>query len=423
MEKWNFPSNNFGTVTGIGEAGIETFNGSPYVSLTREICQNSMDARMDESKPVIVEFSSFEMGCKSIPDYNGLNNAVRSCLDFWTENHNKKTIDFFNKAVSVMNRDRVMVLRVSDFNTTGLTGSDKEYNTPWQNLVKAAGVSDKGGSAGGSYGIGKSAQFACSDLRTLFYTTVDVNGLEASQGIARLVSFREKSLFGKEKDSITTGIGYYSNDKKNSAIRKCISLQQGYERNVPGTDIYIIGFKKIPTWKDEVITAVLEDFLIALYNRELIVHIDDIEISADTLDSMIEKYKELGNNPYMRGVGSLQFDNPVKTTVEVKIMSVRLFLSDKTKNEYTLVFTPTKDLVGGYLQFFFDGEKNTTRKNDRIPVPISSAIDKNTENVLSCVGNKIQIGDVTARKKGKVKFVIDYDDECAMEVNLYGYPS
>ena len=658
MEKWNFPSNNFGTVTGIGEAGIETFNGSPYVSLTREICQNSMDARMDESKPVIVEFSSFEMGCKSIPDYNGLNNAVRSCLDFWTENHNKKTIDFFNKAVSVMNRDRVMVLRVSDFNTTGLTGSDKEYNTPWQNLVKAAGVSDKGGSAGGSYGIGKSAQFACSDLRTLFYTTVDVDGLEASQGIARLVSFREKSLFGKEKDSITTGIGYYSNDKKNSAIRKCISLQQGYERNVPGTDIYIIGFKKIPTWKDEVITAVLEDFLIALYNRELIVHIDDIEISADTIDSMIEKYKGsakkavnyykvltepntvvinhefpklgtielrvlissglhrcvmmcrrngmkifdqnrisasiqfagvcilkdkninayfremenpqhdkwepyrhntdsetkakknktmlskfikdsvieqgkkttvdevdaegvgefiadidyadtnnqkkeesvssetknieisislprscqkgfehslnsvyeatdtqfgeqteqafgdtgskdfgsnrnvnakgngfgggygdgfgtngLGNNPYMKGVGSLQFDNPVKTTVEVKIMSVRLFLSDKTKNEYTLVFTPTKDLVGGYLQFFFDGEKNTTRKNDRIPVPISSAIDKNTENVLSCVGNKIQIGDVTARKKGKVKFVIDYDDECAMEVNLYGYPS
>ena len=26
---WNFPGNNFGTLSGIGEAGIETFKGSP----------------------------------------------------------------------------------------------------------------------------------------------------------------------------------------------------------------------------------------------------------------------------------------------------------------------------------------------------------------------------------------------------------
>ena len=36
---WNFPSNNFGTVSGIGEAGIETFKGLPYRSLAREICE------------------------------------------------------------------------------------------------------------------------------------------------------------------------------------------------------------------------------------------------------------------------------------------------------------------------------------------------------------------------------------------------
>ena len=27
---WIFPSNNYGIITGIGEAGIETFKGSPY---------------------------------------------------------------------------------------------------------------------------------------------------------------------------------------------------------------------------------------------------------------------------------------------------------------------------------------------------------------------------------------------------------
>ena len=54
---WNFPGNNFGTLSGIGEAGIETFKGSPCRSLAREICQNSLDARLDPGKPVRVEFS------------------------------------------------------------------------------------------------------------------------------------------------------------------------------------------------------------------------------------------------------------------------------------------------------------------------------------------------------------------------------
>ena len=54
---WNFPSNNNGTILGIGEAGIETFKGNLLGSLAREICQNSLDACLDHSKPVRVEFS------------------------------------------------------------------------------------------------------------------------------------------------------------------------------------------------------------------------------------------------------------------------------------------------------------------------------------------------------------------------------
>ncbi|QXM06731.1 hypothetical protein [Crassaminicella indica] len=51
---WNFPSNNFGQLNGISEAGIETFRGSPYSSLAREICQNSLDAILDKDKPEFV---------------------------------------------------------------------------------------------------------------------------------------------------------------------------------------------------------------------------------------------------------------------------------------------------------------------------------------------------------------------------------
>ena len=64
---WTFPSNCYGTLTGIGEAGIETFKGTPYRSLAREICQNSMDACADKTKPVIVEFKSSKIANDAIP--------------------------------------------------------------------------------------------------------------------------------------------------------------------------------------------------------------------------------------------------------------------------------------------------------------------------------------------------------------------
>ena len=48
MIGWNFPSNNNGDINGISNAGIETFKGAPYEALAREICQNSLDAKLDD---------------------------------------------------------------------------------------------------------------------------------------------------------------------------------------------------------------------------------------------------------------------------------------------------------------------------------------------------------------------------------------
>lgn len=294
---WYFPSNNYGTVTGIGEAGIETFRGSPYRSLAREICQNSMDARIDNKNPVIIEFSSFSIPTKNIPGYDNLHEAIKSCLNFWTEQDNKKAIDFFNKAKTTIEHPTIDVLRISDFNTTGLQGSDKEFNTPWHNLVKASGVSGKEGSAGGSFGIGKAAPFVCSDIRTLFYATKDIDGLSAFQGIAKLVSFREKGLF-KERDSITSGTGFYSADKKNTPLRNCKSIDPNFTRFECGTDIFVVGFYKTADWKTEIISSVLEEFVLAIYSNELIVKIDNIEISSNNLKDIIEIYKEKAKFAY-----------------------------------------------------------------------------------------------------------------------------
>lgn len=644
---WIFPSNNYGMITGIGEASIETFNGSPYRSLSREICQNSMDARFDKNEPVIIEFSSFSIENREIPDYNTLDNSINSCLEFWTEQKNKKTIDFFKKAKKTIESKSVNVLRISDYNTTGLLGSDKEYNTPWYNLVKAAGVSDKDGTSGGSFGIGKAAPFACSDIRTLFYATKDINGLSAFQGIAKLVSFREKGLF-KDMDSITTGTGYYSADRKNNPLRECYSIDPNYVREDYGTDIFVLGFRKNEDWKSEIINSLLEDFLIAIFNNELVVVIDGMKISAENLSEIIEKFKDtapvaynyyqvladertvkiehefsglgtielsiLVSQGFHRKVmmcrkngmkifdkanisGTIQFagicvlkgekineyfrdmENPQhnaweperhstdskskaksnismlyrfvkdsvidigkKTTVDeidaegmgeyfadfelmstdntakeeaisthtsnidinilktdkeqmgyeaildgsaqypeeedseefvrdygdtgskddhddkknlshkgtgygkgdgdssgtngvgtnafsanygdfsdetrvinIGTMSVRLFISDSIKNEYTLIFEPRKTAGNGYLQINLSGEQKNVK------VSISRAIDVFNDKVLQCRENKILVENIERNKKNKIKFQIEYAEECSLEVNLYGY--
>ena len=80
--KWSFPSNNGGDVNGIGNSGVETFQGAPLKSLAREICQNSLDAS-NSDKPVEVEFMPFELDKTSFLDSATLMDAFKRSLEFW----------------------------------------------------------------------------------------------------------------------------------------------------------------------------------------------------------------------------------------------------------------------------------------------------------------------------------------------------
>lgn len=285
-QKWNFPSNNNGAITGIADSGIETFKGTPIKSLAREICQNSLDAAKHSGEPVRIDFSRFEIDSNKIPDKKSLENALTRSLEFWSMQKSDKAKSFFKKAISVIQSPRISCLRISDFNTTGLTGSRAEYNSPWCNLIKSSGASDKSGSNGGSFGIGKSAPFACSSLRTIFYSTADCEGICASQGVARLTSFKDKN------NETTQGTGFYGN-RQNTPNYSQFSLDPNYHRKDDdfGTDIFILGFSGDDEWKREIVTSILDGFLYAIYNGFLIVNVDEITISKDTLPSLIVTYK------------------------------------------------------------------------------------------------------------------------------------
>lgn len=287
MIGWNFPGNNYGQVTGISEAGIETFKGLPTGSLVREVCQNSLDAVDNRDNPVYMEFEKIGVKCGEIPGFEELKTALEKCCEYGVEQNNNKTIKFFQKSLESI-KNNINVLRISDYNTKGLLGSDKEEESnPWRNLVKANGVSDKEGSSGGSFGIGKSASFVCSKIRTIFYRTLDKDGLIAAQGISKLISFRKEADIS---GNMTNGTGYYGEKEKNSAIKYIDLLDKINKRVSSGTDIFIYAFDEDKNWESHIITELLESFLLSFYKGKLEVKVGNILINSDNLEKLIKTY-------------------------------------------------------------------------------------------------------------------------------------
>lgn len=279
---WRFPGNNHTDESGLDTPDMETFKKDPIASLAREVCQNSIDARLDKSKPVIVEFQDFMLHSKEIPGKERLYQEVNNCKLEWKDH--EKISKQLNNMVKTLDEEIVDCLRISDFNTTGLTGIKSNEKKSWYLLTKGSGISKKSGTSGGSKGIGKFASFVASKLNTVFYATRTNEGELGYQGISKLCS---ASIEGT--DEKTQGIGFYGISEKNNPILDEIKLDPYFNRKVSetGTDIYIIGFWSSIDWKKEVISKILDSFMAALVFETLVVRVGDTEISLKTLPDIV----------------------------------------------------------------------------------------------------------------------------------------
>ena len=293
MEKysWKFPSYEGPGDQGINDGGISMFKGSQlYNSLAREICQNSLDAKANGENTVIVKFKCATLNKKDYPSLSGLVEVFNECRVSWAKRMNTKLQNFLDDADNVLSNDDIDCLIISDSNTTGLSGVKKpeDERSKWRALTSSDGVTDKDDGSGGSYGIGKSAPFACSSLRTVFYNTyAKEDGIKAFQGVARLVSHNHN---GKK----TLGTGFYLNNETWDPIfdtEKCL-LRDLINRKEYGTDVVIAGFKKTATWDEDIEKAVIQNFFVAIAKNELIVEINDIRLDSNTLHSRIEFYAD-----------------------------------------------------------------------------------------------------------------------------------
>jgi hypothetical protein len=278
--KWFFAKNEGGREVGFHDAGVETFQGNINRYLAREVLQNSLDARYDFRKPVYVKFEVLELKRDEVPDIKGLKSAFDRCADYFK--HQKEPKAFFERASAIASAKTITALKVGDYNTTGVTGSDDDREGEWYSLIRCAGSSSKSDDEGGSFGLGKNAPFAASRMRTVMYSTYNEDKERAFQGVSMLVSHRVNGT-----NVQPTG---YLGGKNGESVRAKGEIPEAFQRPKMGTDIIVVGFPKEDTWQKDLMYAVLEHFWPAIDVGDLVVNVGGQEVSQKNLGELLLQF-------------------------------------------------------------------------------------------------------------------------------------
>ena len=123
---------------GINDAGLRGFMNRSAIA--RETCQNVVDAHERESGGVAtVEFELLTLPVEEIPGIDEFRRYFMSCREYELgdgDGGGDSTAKFFQRGEALLESDSVPVLRIRDFNTTGLTGDDEDAGSRWSRLVR-----------------------------------------------------------------------------------------------------------------------------------------------------------------------------------------------------------------------------------------------------------------------------------------------
>ena len=157
--QWNFNKLRLGDEKqGIRDGDMSDFSKTHYKSVVRESIQNSLDARNDNNKPVIVHFNLKTYPKYFLPNFSNIELHIQQCLEYA---NNPDDLEFLSTMIESFKNSTVYeCMEISDFNTLGM-----EINTSYDSFANSRNISSKysKGSAG-SKGMGKAVYFASSYL-------------------------------------------------------------------------------------------------------------------------------------------------------------------------------------------------------------------------------------------------------------------
>lgn len=238
-------------------------------SLVRETGQNSIDARAGE-EPVTMVFELADMATHAIPGIAGLRSHLEQVEKHTRGSQGHKSMEL---AHATANQETVPVLRISDYGTKGLAGSESvdNPNTPLSALTRGAGISADDGARGGSFGIGSAVGPMASNMSTVFYTSLPLNSPDVIfAGYSSLATHRDTDGAWRVGDGFFTDLDYTEDFRYQ---RNPVPLGPFEARTVPGTDTYVIGYRKAGLDPDlqHIKVAFMRNFLLAIHRGILVV--------------------------------------------------------------------------------------------------------------------------------------------------------
>lgn len=276
--------------------GTKMFRGGHFKNVVRETTQNGQDQKNPELPteiPVRMTFEYLLLDREDIPDVDRLSSVIEKCYSYMKGKPKVKMddIEILEKANQkyLKSSPKVPVLKISDYNTKGLTSMN------YESLMNNEGITYDGNEdRGGSFGFGKFAPYLLSPVNTVLYSSKTTDGKYLFQGRALLSTFEEEGV----RKQGTSLFGNLSEDgKRILPIDNPLDVPAAFRRDEPGTDLYILGFEQSNEWKDQAVFSALENFFYAIWKDKLEIIIKEdcelIEINSGTLDTVIAEYEEI----------------------------------------------------------------------------------------------------------------------------------
>lgn len=287
--KWHFKAEG-GRDVGPNDPVDEKFKGQPYYSIVREAIQNSLDAIDNENEPVKVIFSFFELDRIAYPDFFDIETHINQCNLYYSENDNAKRLFdqmlyYLNGDIEGKKRIKLSCMRISDYNTVGMSYEESDTKSPFYAFLRAGGVSAKSQGAGGSFGFGKGDYYTLSPIKTIVVSTKTESDEMFFEGSTILTTHKNES---GEK---LTAYGYYDNNG-GEPTNEGDKIPEIFKRNEKGTDVNIIGLWDERHRKNIMIKSMLNNFWLAIHDNKLVVEIDDVRIDHDNLSQVLDEYFE-----------------------------------------------------------------------------------------------------------------------------------
>lgn len=292
-------------------------------AVVRETGQNTLDNRGTNAEgPIRMEFELTTMATRDIPGIEGLQKHLEAVAE---QTESQQGHDRMVLAASLAKEETIPVLRISDYNTTGLTGSEdlSSSGSPLSRLTRG-----KGGSSdderGGSFGIGSAVGPMASNLCTVLYTSMPEDTLNTVlAGYTRLATH----MLG---ETSYRAEGYFTRlacDSDFQYQRPAKRIGPFPERTVPGTDTYVLGYRMADNDPnlERVRDAVIDNFMAAIDKGRLVV--DGITkenrwtLDFESLQGFVK------NRPRARAFyEALQDPEPAEATLK-KVGKVRLYIN------------------------------------------------------------------------------------------------